>query len=264
MPNYVKPANTNRTKRITQNVTQIPVQPVVQRVNFETMGVAPVNVQDPGNFINPQWSQYVTETMRDGVPAWGEGQFDPKQAYKMWMLGFVGCFGMHRIYLGERQRGILYCATAGLCMAGQIYDLINLDTVVSQRNSEILKAARQGAIARQNIFLHQVQPIIYETIPDINEKRWRENLEILKEEKKQDHRTKRKSKMHSSNFTSSYDSDDESLEEDSQSSDSEHEICEVEVVEIQKVKEKISNSDPDSKLVNDTISDAILDTILCR
>lgn len=43
--------------------------------------------------------------------------------YLMWATCFVGLAGLHRLYTGRIWTGLLWAATGGLCMIGQLVDL---------------------------------------------------------------------------------------------------------------------------------------------
>jgi TM2 domain-containing membrane protein YozV len=52
------------------------------------------------------------------------------------LLVFLGVFGAHRLYVGRWITAILYFLTGGLFLLGWLYDLWNLNGMVSERNSE--------------------------------------------------------------------------------------------------------------------------------
>jgi len=47
---------------------------------------------------------------------------DTTTAYVLWLIGFLGFFGLHRLYMGRWISGILYLFTGGLCFVGHIVD----------------------------------------------------------------------------------------------------------------------------------------------
>jgi TM2 domain-containing membrane protein YozV len=51
---------------------------------------------------------------------------DTTIAYIMWMGGFLGVSGLHRIYMGRWVSGLLWLFTGGLCMIGNIIDGVML------------------------------------------------------------------------------------------------------------------------------------------
>jgi TM2 domain-containing membrane protein YozV len=62
------------------------------------------------------------------------GQYSEAVAWLMWGLGFVGCCGVHRCYLGKVSTGFLYFFTEGMCWLGQIADAIQLTEMVKEAN----------------------------------------------------------------------------------------------------------------------------------
>ncbi len=50
------------------------------------------------------------------------------------LLGFLGVFGVHRIYMGKVFTGILYFFTAGLFGFGWLYDLWTLNQQIDEVN----------------------------------------------------------------------------------------------------------------------------------
>ena len=53
------------------------------------------------------------------------------------LLTFIGFLGVHRFYMGKWGTGLLYLCTAGLFLAGVLYDLWTLNSQVSERNREL-------------------------------------------------------------------------------------------------------------------------------
>lgn len=51
------------------------------------------------------------------------------------LLTFLGYLGIHRFYLGKWISGVLYFFTGGFFFIGYLYDLWNLNEIVSERNS---------------------------------------------------------------------------------------------------------------------------------
>lgn len=47
----------------------------------------------------------------------------PGVAYLLWLLCFVGVFGVHRFYTGRWVTGLIWLLTGGLLLIGQIIDL---------------------------------------------------------------------------------------------------------------------------------------------
>jgi|TARA_B110000240_G_C13252268_1_gene347972 TM2 domain-containing membrane protein YozV len=56
--------------------------------------------------------------------------------YVLWIVGFLGVFGLHRFYMGKIGTGILYLCTFGLFFVGVIYDWWTLNEQISAENME--------------------------------------------------------------------------------------------------------------------------------
>jgi TM2 domain-containing membrane protein YozV len=61
-----------------------------------------------------------------------EGRYDYNLAWIL--LTFLGPLGIHRFYLGKWISGIIWFFTGGLFLFGYLYDLLNLNEIVSERN----------------------------------------------------------------------------------------------------------------------------------
>ncbi len=48
---------------------------------------------------------------------------NPGIAYLLWLLAFIGLFGVHRFYTGRWVTGLIWLFTGGLLLIGQIIDL---------------------------------------------------------------------------------------------------------------------------------------------
>lgn len=63
------------------------------------------------------------------------GQYDFNVSWIL--LTFLGFFGVHRFYLGKWITGVLWLFTGGLFTIGWLYDLWNLNQMVSESNKRI-------------------------------------------------------------------------------------------------------------------------------
>ncbi len=50
------------------------------------------------------------------------------------LLTFLGIFGVHRFYLGKWISGIIWLCTGGFFFIGYLYDFLNINEMVSERN----------------------------------------------------------------------------------------------------------------------------------
>jgi TM2 domain-containing membrane protein YozV len=57
-------------------------------------------------------------------------------AYLLWLLCFIGLFGIHRFYAGKWLTGLLWLFTFGFLLIGQIIDLFLIPTMVQRANIE--------------------------------------------------------------------------------------------------------------------------------
>jgi TM2 domain-containing membrane protein YozV len=64
----------------------------------------------------------------------GGMRFSTKRAYMWWLIGFFGCLGFHRFYMGKSATGFLWLCTGGLLGFGAIYDLCTLPFQVRGHN----------------------------------------------------------------------------------------------------------------------------------
>jgi len=55
-------------------------------------------------------------------------------SYLLWLLSFVGFFGMHRFYNGKWITGIIWFLTGGLFLIGQIVDLFLIPAMARRAN----------------------------------------------------------------------------------------------------------------------------------
>jgi hypothetical protein len=59
-------------------------------------------------------------------------------AYLFWLLGFFGCLGFHRFYLGRVGSGILYLLTFGFLGVGSFIDLFLIPGIVHEHNRDAI------------------------------------------------------------------------------------------------------------------------------
>lgn len=57
------------------------------------------------------------------------------------LLGFLGIFGAHRIYMGKYVSGVLYFLTGGFLVFGVVYDYWTLNDQISEINANQLVKA---------------------------------------------------------------------------------------------------------------------------
>ncbi len=62
-------------------------------------------------------------------------------AYLLWLLCFLGFFGIHRFYMGKWVTGLLWLFTGGLFLIGQIIDLFLIPGMADRANR---RKAREG------------------------------------------------------------------------------------------------------------------------
>jgi TM2 domain-containing membrane protein YozV len=55
-------------------------------------------------------------------------------SYLLWLLSFVGFFGIHRFYNGKWITGLIWFFTGGLLLIGQIIDLVLIPTMTQRAN----------------------------------------------------------------------------------------------------------------------------------
>ena len=53
------------------------------------------------------------------------------------LLTFLGCFGIHRMYMGKWFTGLIYLCTCGLLGLGYIYDFWTLNSQISLVNGKL-------------------------------------------------------------------------------------------------------------------------------
>lgn len=70
---------------------------------------------------------------READLRFASGRYDYNIAWIL--LTFLGVFGVHRFYLGKWLSGIIWLLTGGLFAFGFLYDLWNLNQMVSEENA---------------------------------------------------------------------------------------------------------------------------------
>lgn len=55
-------------------------------------------------------------------------------AYVLWLAGWFGLCGLHRIYTGRWVSGLLWLLTGGFCWIGQFIDLFFVHKMVDDHN----------------------------------------------------------------------------------------------------------------------------------
>lgn len=66
-------------------------------------------------------------------------------AYLLWLIGFFGCFGFHRFYIGKIGTGILWLISGGIFGLGALIDLFTLGGQVEMYNTNLqLKSIRDS------------------------------------------------------------------------------------------------------------------------
>lgn len=56
--------------------------------------------------------------------------------YLLWCLCLVGLCGIHRLYTERYVTGIIWLLTGGLCLVGQLVDLVLIARQVDEWNAE--------------------------------------------------------------------------------------------------------------------------------
>ena len=67
-----------------------------------------------------------------------------RTAYLLWLLGGLGCLGLHRFYLGKRKTAFIWMGTAGVLGIGAMADALLLRWLVRRHNRiRVLKQLRR-------------------------------------------------------------------------------------------------------------------------
>ena len=69
-------------------------------------------------------------------------------AYILWF--FLGCFGLHRFYVGDFKKGLLFLLTLGLCGFGWFIDVFFIGSRVDEYNEQQMKEMLISAIKKEN------------------------------------------------------------------------------------------------------------------
>lgn len=69
---------------------------------------------------------------RESTTRYQSGTYDYHVAWLL--LTFLGIFGIHRFYLGKWITGIIWLCTGGFFLMGYLYDYMNLNEMVSEKN----------------------------------------------------------------------------------------------------------------------------------
>lgn len=69
---------------------------------------------------------------RESTMRFAPGRYDYSITWLL--LTFLGIFGIHRFYLGKWISGIIWLCTGGLFTLGYLYDFLNINNIVSERN----------------------------------------------------------------------------------------------------------------------------------
>ncbi len=57
-------------------------------------------------------------------------------SYLLWLLCFIGFFGIHRFYNGKWITGLIWFFTGGLLLIGQIVDLFLIPAMTQRANAK--------------------------------------------------------------------------------------------------------------------------------
>ena len=65
------------------------------------------------------------------APAPSDRRVSARWVFILWLFGFVGLGGLHRLYLRQPRRAMLYLLTLSLFGVGLVWDLVFLPALVS-------------------------------------------------------------------------------------------------------------------------------------
>jgi len=76
----------------------------------------------------------IPKMCQDADLMYHDGEIDYNIAWIL--LGFLGLFGIHRMYMGKWITGLLYLLTGGFFLIGWVYDLWTLNEQISLKNAQ--------------------------------------------------------------------------------------------------------------------------------
>lgn len=75
----------------------------------------------------------IPEMERESNRCYSQGKYNYNVAWLL--LTFLGLLGAHRFYLGKWITGIIWMLTGGFFLIGYLYDFMNLNEIISERNN---------------------------------------------------------------------------------------------------------------------------------
>ncbi|NJN86445.1 MAG: TM2 domain-containing protein [Leptolyngbyaceae cyanobacterium SL_7_1] len=84
-------------------------------------------------------------------------------SYLLWLFGFTGLAGLHRLYNGKIGTGLLWLFTGGLLGVGQVIDLFLVPDMAEEQRVRLLR--RAGAAS----YGVGTQPIATQTVPQFTQ-----------------------------------------------------------------------------------------------
>ncbi len=74
----------------------------------------------------------IPQMERESTQRYSSGRYSYNISWLL--LTYLGVFGVHRFYLGKWISGIIWLCTGGLFFMGYLYDFLNINEIVSERN----------------------------------------------------------------------------------------------------------------------------------
>lgn len=74
----------------------------------------------------------IPQMERESTQRYSSGKYNYSIAWLL--LTYLGVFGVHRFYLGKWISGIIWLCTGGVFFMGYLYDFLNINEIVSERN----------------------------------------------------------------------------------------------------------------------------------